>query len=164
MAIASSVRQYLDAQHAQFDVLEHAPTMTAMQSAEVCHIPAGQLAKAVLLDIADDHLLAVLPADHRIQLADLRSELGERPRLSTEREVEGIFDDCAMGAVPPLGSIYGVELIIDDRLREQPDIYFEAGDPRSLIHMDRAEFSRLTGDARHGRFSEHWADRWPPMA
>ena len=39
-------------------------------------------------------------------------------------------------------------------LEQQPDVYFEAGDHKSLVHMDRAEFSRVTEGARHGQFSE----------
>ncbi len=163
MAIASLVRRYLDTQHAHFDIIKHLPTLSAMESAEACHVPAGQLAKAVLLDMDDGRLLAVLPADHRIQLSDLRMELGQKPRLADEDEVREVFTDCIAGAIPALGSVYGLDVIIDERLQDQPDVYFEAGDHMSLIHVDRDEFARLTSRARSGRFSEHWSETWPPM-
>lgn len=163
MAIASSVRRYLDAQHARFDVLQHPPTSSAMQTAEACHIPSRQLAKAVLVDTEDGRLLAVLPADHRIQLTDLRMELGQKPKLADEEGIRDVFIDCVTGAIPALGSIYGLDMIIDESLQNQPDVYFEAGDHLSLIHMDANEYARLTPKARHGRFSEHWADQQSPM-
>lgn len=154
MSIAPKLREYLDAQHADYDLVIHAPTSSARQSAAVSHIPAEQMAKAVLLDTYGDYLLAVLPADRRIQLADLRAELGQKPRLAGEEEVGMIFDDCAVGAIPALGSGYGVITIVDDCLESEPEVYIEAGDHASLVHMDQAEFARLTSTARHGRFSE----------
>lgn len=155
MSIAPQLRQYLDQSKAEYDVVEHRPTKSAMETARSCDIPAEQLAKAVLLDTEDDdHLLAVLPSDRRVELSELRAELGRKPRLSNEAEVGKLFKDCELGAVPPVG--YGITTIVDDSLEQQPDVYFEAGDHKSLVHMNGTEFSRLTREARHGRFSEPW--------
>jgi len=157
MSIAPQLRQFLDESQAAYDIVEHRPTRSAMETAKSCDIPAERLAKAVLLDTADDdHLLAVLPSDRRVELAELRTELGSKPRLSNEAEVGKLFRDCELGSVPPVG--YGVETIVDDTLEQQPDVYFEAGDHKSLVHMNGAEFSRLTQNARHGRFSQPWLD------
>lgn len=155
MSIAPQLRQYLDEAKADYDVIEHRPTQSSLASARSSEIPAERLAKAVLLSTEeDDHLLAVLPSDRKVELSELRVELGRKPRLSDESEVGKMFRDCEPGAVPPVG--YGITTIIDDSLEVQPDVYFEAGDHKSLVHMDGAEFSRLTKDARHGRFSEPW--------
>jgi Ala-tRNA(Pro) deacylase len=157
MTIAPRLRQYLDNQRADYEVIQHQPTKSAMQNATSCDIPASHIAKGVLLDTGDDYLLAVIPADHRLQLSDLKAELGQRPRLVEEEELGLVFSDCATGAVPPLGRSYGVATIIDDSLDRQNDLYFEAGDHSSLIHMSHDEFARLTEPASHGSFSAHWA-------
>jgi Ala-tRNA(Pro) deacylase len=78
---------------------------------------------------------------------------GRGEDLAEEDELGRVFDDCAVGAVPP-GLGYGVATIVDEALEAQPDIYFEAGDHASLIHMDGAEFTRMMRNARHGQFSE----------
>lgn len=130
-----------------------------MQNAQICHISPERVAKAVLLDTTDEYLLAVLPADRRIELSEFRSELGVKPRLADENALTVVFDDCTPGAVPPFGAGYGIPTIVDDSLAAQPDVYFEGGDHASLVHMDHAEFARLTRPARHGNFSEPWADR-----
>lgn len=153
MSIAPQLRQFLDDSKAEYDIVEHKPTKSAMETARSCDIPAEQLAKAVLLDTADDdHLLAVLPSDRKVELSELRSELGSKPRLSDEAEVGKLFRDCELGSLPPVG--YGITTIVDATLEQQPDVYFEAGDHKSLVHMEGAEFTRLTQSARHGRFSE----------
>lgn len=157
MSIAPKLRQYLDDQRADYEVIEHSPTKSAMQSAEACRVPAERVAKGVLLDTGEDYLLAVLPADHRILISDLKAELGQRPHLVEEDALLQIFSDCEMGAIPALGSGYGVATIIDNSIENQPDIYFEAGDHKSLVHMSQGEFARLTEPARHGSFSTHWS-------
>jgi Ala-tRNA(Pro) deacylase len=155
MSIAPQLRQFLDESRVDYDVIEHRPTRSAMETAKSCDIPAERLAKAVLLDTPDDdHLLAVLPSDRRVELSELRTELGRKPRLSNEAEVGKLFRDCELGSVPPVG--YGITTIVDETLEQQPDVYFEAGDHKSLVHMNGIEFSRLTQNARHGRFSEPW--------
>src|SRR3954463_16044016 len=99
--------------------------------------------------------LAVLPASHHVSLPDLRAQLGEDTTLASEHEIGQVFRDCASGAVPALGTCYGLKTIIDDKLAEQPEVYLEAGDHATLIHMSQADFARLTAAARHGRFSVH---------
>ena len=152
MSIAPQLKQHLDAAHADYDLIEHSPTKTSLENATASSVPAEQIAKAVLLDTEDDYLLAVLPSDRKVELSELRSELGHKPRLASEDELKSLFGDCDVGAVPPVG--YGVTTIVDNALEEQPDVYFEAGDHSSLVHMNGAEFSRVMKDARHGQFSE----------
>jgi Ala-tRNA(Pro) deacylase len=155
MSIAPQLRHYLDEAKADYDIVDHRPTQSALDSARSANIPAERVAKAVLLDTdEEDHLLAVVPADRKVELSELRSELGRKPRLSNEAEIGKLFRDCEVGALPPVG--YGITTIIDDSLDQQPDVYFEAGDHKSLVHMNRDQFSRLTRDARHGQFSEPW--------
>jgi Ala-tRNA(Pro) deacylase len=53
-----------------------------------------------------------------------------------------------------LGSAYGVRTVVDDSLSTLPDVYFEAGDHVSLVHVDQDAFSRLLRGASLGQFSE----------
>lgn len=156
MTIAPRLRQCLDAADADYDLIRHKPTQSAIQNAVACQIPPGQVAKAVLLETPANRLLVVLPSDRRVELSELRGDFGDKPRLASEAAMASIFDDCAPGAVPPLGFGYGVVTLVDDSLEDQPDIYFEGGDHVSLVHMDGQEFSRLVRDVRHGEFSAPW--------
>jgi Ala-tRNA(Pro) deacylase len=152
MTIAPKLREYLDEVNADYDLVEHQPTKSSMETAKASSVPAEKVAKAVLLDTDDEYLLAVLPSDRRVELSELRSELGHKPRLASEDEIKSLFNDCDVGALPPAG--YGITTIIDDAIDQQPDVYFEAGDHASLVHMKRDGFARLMQGARHGQFSE----------
>jgi Ala-tRNA(Pro) deacylase len=74
--------------------------------------------------------------------------------LATRDEIESVFDDCAFGAVPPLGPAYGIESIWDDELEKEPDLYFELGDHTHLVHLSTRDYLALLGNDRHGSFSE----------
>ena len=150
MAIALTLERYLDAHNVKYDVIAHAPTNSSMQTAKTCCISGDRLAKAVLLRDDVGYALAVLPASYQIRLAELKRQFGDDVDLATEREIEDLFQDCARGAIPALGDCYGLDMVVDDSIEEQPEVYFEGGDHATLSHMSNAPFAGLTATARHG--------------
>jgi len=153
MAIAYTVEKYLQTHHIPFDVVTHPHTATSLNTASAAHIAGACLAKAVLLEDDEGYMVAVLPASHHVKLGMLRSQTGRNVRMATEREVSDLFPDCEPGAIPALACAYGIETVLDDRLMEQPDIYFEAGDHEELIHMRCEQFEEMMSTAVHTQFS-----------
>jgi Ala-tRNA(Pro) deacylase len=154
MAIAPILQKHLD-RNVTYDVLTHDPTMSSSHTAQACHVSGERLAKAIVLRHDGRYLLAILPATHHVRLADLKTQIGDDVDLANEDEIKRLFPDCAPGAVPPVGECYELDVIIDDSIQAQPDVYLEGGDHTTLIHMDQAQFARLMAEARHGRFSVH---------
>ena len=153
MAIAITLREFLDGHHLPYDAMLHQRTATSRQNAVAARQPGERVAKALLLKDEGSYLLAVLPADRRLHFGQLHRALNRRIGLATEAEVAEVFSDCAVGAVPPTGLLYDIDTLVDDTLLEQAEVYFEAGDHEQLIHMTQADFRKLLGDATHGRFS-----------
>ena len=154
MSIAPTLQRYLVAENVEYDVIPHDPTMSSTRTAEACRISGDRLAKAIVLRRDAGYMLAVLPASHHLRLSDLRNQLGDDVEMAKEAEIDSLFPDCAHGAVPPLGHCYALPLVVDDSIEAQPDIYMEAGDHATLLHMNHAQFAHLMANARHGRFSE----------
>lgn len=154
MGMAMKLAGYLRAHPVQFDLLTHAHTGNSLRSADAMHVPPGCLAKAVVLEDENaDMVMAVLPASCKLNLDDLRSRTGRKLRLATEAELQKRFDDCALGAVPPIGNAYGMETILDDRLMVPPELYFEAGDHETLVRVKTSDFVGLLEGAPHMSFS-----------
>ena len=154
MAIATTLRAYLDAQGVAYEIVTHKPAMTAMAAARSAGVDGACMAKAVVLeDESGRYVLALVPASHHVRLRELDRTLERHVGLATERELPTIFADCALGAVPPVGAPYGIEVVVDDSLSGQEAIYFEGGDHCTLVRVLGADFARLTAAARHGRFS-----------
>jgi Ala-tRNA(Pro) deacylase len=73
--------------------------------------------------------------------------------MADETEINRLFGDCAHGAVPAVGKCYGLDIIVDDSIEAQPEIYMDAGDHETPLHMGHV--TRLMANALHGRFSAH---------
>ncbi len=155
MPIAPTLHKYLAAENIQYDEIPHVYTMTSARTAEACHVPGDRLAKAIVLRHNGGYMLAVLPASHHLRMAELRERLGDDVDMASEREIGELFIDCAQGAVPAAGGCYGLDVIVEESIQKEPEIFLEAGDHQTLLHMSRAEFARLTADAMHGRISTH---------
>src|SRR5262245_51044978 len=155
MPIAPTLHKYLAAENIQYDEIPHVLTMTSARTAQACHVPGDRLAKAIVLRRDGGYMLAVLPASHHLRLSDLRQQLGDDVDMASENEIDKLFMDCAHGAVPAAGRCYGLDIIVDESIQKEPEVYVEAGDHETLLHLSRAQFERLTADAIHGRFSMH---------
>jgi Ala-tRNA(Pro) deacylase len=155
MSIAPTLRQYLADENIQYDEIPHDVTMTSTGTAEACHISGDRLAKGIVLRRDGGYMLAVLPASHHLKIPELKARLGDDIDMANETEIDRLFADCAHGAVPAIGTCYGLDLIVDDSIQAQPEIYMEAGDHQTLLHLSGAQFARLTANAMHGRFSKH---------
>jgi Ala-tRNA(Pro) deacylase len=155
MTISPTLHKYLAAENIEYDEVPHVLTMSSAHTAQACHISGDRLAKAIVLRRDGGYVLAVLPASHHLRLADLRARFGDDVAMAAETEIDRLFADCAHGAVPAAGICYGLDVIVDDSIQMQPEIYIEAGDHETLLHLHRAQFERLTANAQHGRISAH---------
>jgi Ala-tRNA(Pro) deacylase len=155
MSIAPTLRRYLAAENIQYAEIPHDLTMSSARTAQACHISGDRLAKAVVLRHDGGYMVAVVPASHHLDLPELKQRLGEDLVMANESEINRLFADCAHGAVPALGRCYGLDLVVDDSIRVQPEIYIEAGDHETLLQLTHAQFARLTANAPHWRFSMH---------
>lgn len=155
MAIAHTVEQYLNSHDVDYELVGHPRAVTSMQTAQVAHVPGDQLAKSVLLEDERGYLVAVIPSTHRLDLGKLHRRLDRRMGLAMERDVKELFRDCDPGAIPAVGAAYHVDVIIDESLLNQPEVYFEAGDHEALVHMSGKAFGAVMSGAPHGRFTHH---------
>ena len=153
MAIAHTVESYIGQRGIHYDVVSHAHSHNSAETAQLAHVPGNRLAKSVVLEDDQGFVLAVLPSTCHIRLGKLSREMNRRLRLATEKDLPGLFGDCELGAIPPVGLAYGVSTVMDDGMAEQPEIYFEAGDHEQLIRMKREDFRTLMDHAGHARFA-----------
>jgi len=149
MAIATTLINYLKERGVNYDLVEHKHTSTAVGSARASHLPAHQVAKAVVLRDDSGYVVSVLPANHSLEIGWVNDELGRKLELAEEQEFKALFEDCEPGAVPALGDAYGIQVIWDDELIYTSDIYIEAGDHEHLIWLERRDFRKLMSDLPH---------------
>lgn len=138
------LKEYLDNHGVRYVVIGHSLGYTSQEIAHSAHIPTDQLAKSVIVKIDGNLCMAVLPASHKVDLHLLRDVTGaKRVELATEDEFVGNFRGCELGAMPPFGNIYGLEVYVSELLAEQEEIAFNACSHRELIRMAYKDFAKL---------------------
>jgi Ala-tRNA(Pro) deacylase len=150
MSLAKTVNYALALTRVDFQILRHHHSDTALAAARTAHVDPSTLAKAVVLKDGIGPLLAVVPASERLDLERLRAAL-RRPGLDfiPEEQLDQLFYDCDKGAIPPLGPDYRVPTVVDLRLRDSDEVYFEAGDHEDLVHVDQTSFRTLMRGAEY---------------
>jgi Ala-tRNA(Pro) deacylase len=155
MSMANSLREYLENQGTQYDLVRHPRTFTSMETAATAHVAGDKLAKSVVLEAKDEYVMAVIPSTHRLRLETLRAGFGHPFDLVSETDIGRLFKDCELGSVPALGQAYGMQVAVDETLLDLDEIYFESGDHTQLVHMSGEDFRALMVQARRGPFGAH---------
>jgi Ala-tRNA(Pro) deacylase len=141
---AEHLKAFLDREKVKYVVITHSPAFTAQEIAASAHIPGRELAKTVIVKLDGQLAMAVLPASYRVDFAQLREATGARTvELADEREFLHLFPDCAPGAMPPFGNLYGLKTYVADSLAEDELIAFNAGSFTELIQLAYRDYERL---------------------
>jgi Ala-tRNA(Pro) deacylase len=144
MAIPTSIEQHLATCHIPYAVLHHPRAHTAQEEAAVTHVPVRMWAKTIACFADGDPILAVLPADYMIDVDRLRTVTGARAlRFARENELSPLYPDCEVGAMPPLGTLYGQRVFVDRSLAEDEEVVFNAGSHTDAIKVKYDDFARL---------------------
>jgi Ala-tRNA(Pro) deacylase len=138
------VTDFLDREKVPYEVLPHIRTFTAQGVAASLHVKGREFAKSVILKTGDGRLaMAVVPAPRPVDLRAAEAALGAKVELAQEGDFADRFADCEVGAEPPFGNLYGLPVYVDESLRADPEIVFNAGTHNEAIRMRYADFDRL---------------------
>lgn len=142
--IVPRLKEFLDNQGVKYASVTHAPAFTMQEVAQSAHIPGKQLAKTVIVKLDGEMAMAVLPANQKVIMQDLRDMTGsENVKFATEDEFEKCFPECEIGAMPPFGSLYGMEVFVAESLAQNEEIAFPGGSHSEVVRMSYADFERL---------------------
>lgn len=138
------LKDFLDSNNIKYLTISHSRAFTAQQIAASAHIPGKELAKTVMVKIDGKMAMAVLPASYRVDFDLLKETVGANSiELASEQEFEDMFPECEIGAMPPFGNLYGMEVFVAENLAKDEEIAFNAGSHTELIRLVYKDFERL---------------------
>ena len=139
-----ALKKFLDACNVKYTCIVHSPAYTAQEVAESAHIKGHSMAKVVIVKLDGVMAMAVLPADTKVVLQELRELTGhENVQFATEDEFKSRFPDCEPGAMPPFGNLYSMDVYVAEPLTQNRHIAFSAGSHMEVIQLAYADFERL---------------------
>lgn len=138
------LKKYLDENKIKYVIKSHSIAYTTQEIAAISHVPGKEWAKTVIIKIDGKTAMAVLPASYRINFDDLQKALNSKKiELATEEEFANLFPDCEVGAMPPFGNLYNIDVYVADSLTEDDEITFNACSHNELIKMAYKDFEKL---------------------
>jgi len=144
MPIPASIEKFLGERGVRYEVLTHRKAFTAQEEAAVTHVPGQEWAKTVVVKLDGRMALAVIPASHKVVFDLLRNVSGAREvELANEREFSAMFPGCEVGAMPPFGNLFGMDVYVSEALAEDDEIAFNAGTFTELVQLPYRDFERL---------------------
>ncbi len=150
----TKIKEFLNQHNIKYIIIKHSSAFTAQEIAASAHISGKELAKTVMIKFDGKIAMAVLPASYKISFDDLKEVLGvEKVRLAYEKEFMYNFPDCEVGAMPPFGNLYDLEVYVAESLADDEEIVFNACSHTELIRMNYIDFEELVKPKRI-KFSE----------
>jgi Ala-tRNA(Pro) deacylase len=130
----------------EFEVREHPLTFTARETAQAEGIDPIRFAKVVAVEMIDGgRALLVVDAADQVDLRKAGGVLGGPVRLLRESDLLELAPDCAAGTIPPVGELFGVQVLADRAIHDDPVITFHAGSHRHTVTVDEASWERAAG-------------------
>jgi len=141
---SKKLKEFLDQKKIKYITIKHSSAFTAQEIAAAAHIPGKELAKSVIIKADGKVAMAVLPASYKVNFDQLKKVLkAKEVRLAYEQEFMDKFPDCEIGAMPPFGNLYGMEVYAAESLSGDEEIAFNACSHTELIKMKFKDFLKL---------------------
>jgi Ala-tRNA(Pro) deacylase len=139
-----TLKQLLDREKVKYVTIIHSPAYTAQEVAASAHVSGKHLAKTVMVECDGKLAMAVVPASSQVDLALLEgASAAGSVELAEEKAFAERFPGCDVGAIPPFGNLYGMDVYFDEALTEDDEIAFSAGTHTELLKLDYRDYERL---------------------
>lgn len=141
---SKKLKAFLDSNNVKYVSINHSMAFTGLEIAKSAHIPTKKLAKTVIVKINGALSMMVLPAAYQINMENLSLALQDATvELASEEEFFKLFPDCEVGAMPPFGNLYGMDVYVAEKLTENDDIVFNGGSHSEVIQMYYQDYEHL---------------------
>jgi Ala-tRNA(Pro) deacylase len=141
---AKKLKAFLDENKVKYLSIKHSSAFTSQEIAARTHVSGKEFAKTVMIKIDGKMAMTVLPASYQVDFNELERIFGTyQISLATEPEFEYFFPDCEVGAMPPFGNLYDIEVFVAETLSKEKEIAFNAGTHTEMIKMKYEDFKKL---------------------
>jgi Ala-tRNA(Pro) deacylase len=144
-SLTDRIVECLEQRGVPFSLSEHRPVKTSAEAARVRGVELRTGAKAMVVSASGGIVLAVLPADRRIDWRKLKRALDvDDASLASPEEAERLTG-VPVGSVPPLANLLHLNSVFDPALLENELIRFNAGSRTHSIEMRSEDLVQVVG-------------------
>ena len=139
----TQITEHLQTHGVPFAPIAHRQACTSIDEARALGIEASEVLKTVAVRVAGGYALMAIPATGRLDMHLVQAAVGDgHVRLATEQELLRDFPGFELGALPPLGSLLGAPLYVDQEVLQHETVVFAAGSRTESVQIRMADLLR----------------------
>lgn len=139
------VRTLLDEEQIRYLTIVHSPAYTEEEMAVNDFNLGNELVDSVLVKINNEKtVMVIVPSTRKISLESLQKELGNNNiNFVGKKEMNLLFPDYEAGTLPPIGSLYDMEVFCTAELKKVQEVTFYLGTRAYRIRMKMKDFFKV---------------------
>lgn len=135
---------FLDSHKTRYTTVHHSQAFTAQEIAESAHVQSRDFAKTVIVKLDGKLAMVVLPASEKVDTDLLGSVSGsKKAEIAGENEFQSHFPKCEIGAMPPFGNLFEMDVYVEEKMAANDNVVFNAGTHTELVQMSMKDFLDL---------------------
>ncbi len=143
MAIPAKTKQYLDKKMAKYEAIAHKTVYTAYDAAQTLRRELKEIAKSLLVAADKAYIIAVVPANMRLDLGKLKKALkAKKVFIPGEKVMVKVFK-VKPGTITAFGGLHQVEVWVDKNLLKTKEVILSAGSFTDSIRMKVKDFIEM---------------------
>lgn len=145
ITLFDKIRKFLDSGNILYETMEHEAVYTSDQAARVRGTELKQGCKALIVKKDEkEYAMTVVSGAKDLDIEKAASLLGAKKiRLANAGEVKKV-SDCSIGAVPPFGNLFGLDVYLDKSVSQNDIVAFNAGSHTNSIKMKYKDLLKAT--------------------
>ena len=141
--VFSKIRDVLNKEKIEYEVLEHRPVFTSKEAAEIRGTELKQGTKALICKTEEGFIQAVVSGAKELDIEKLQKlTLYKKIEMANAKEVRQATG-CNIGSVPPFGNLFGLKVYFDKSVVENEIIAFNAGTHTKSIKMKAKDLAKV---------------------
>ncbi|MFA5047883.1 MAG: YbaK/EbsC family protein [Patescibacteria group bacterium] len=143
MSIPKQVKKYLDDKGVDYQEIVHRTVFTAYDAAQTLKRELKEVAKNLLIEADKTHVLVIIPADKKLDLAKLKKALGVKKVSIPKEQVMIKVLKIKPGALSSFGGLHKLETIIDRAMLKTKKVLLSSGSFTDSVLMKAKDFVQL---------------------
>lgn len=141
--VLSRIKEVLNREKIEYEILEHKPVFTSREAAEVRGTELKQGCKALICKTEEGFIQAVVSGAKELDIEKLQKiTLFRKIELAAAKEVRQVTG-CNIGSVPPFGNLFGLKAYFDKSVVDNEIVAFNAGQHTKSIKMKAKDLVRV---------------------
>ena len=142
-AVFNKIKDVLNKEKIDYEVLEHKPVYTSKEAAEVRGTELRQGTKALVLKTEEGFIQACVAGNKELDIEKLQKiTLFKKLELANAKEVRQATG-CNIGSVPPFGNLFNLKVYFDKSVLENEIVAFNAGQHTKSIKMKAKDLVKV---------------------